>query len=274
MIILDSNYLKPISPPLFIKMLSHRYVENYNLFHKHIFLTYVSIKTSSGNVVNVRRRKVDKLAALQKCVKSGGIEILPAVCKNCEMKCREVVLKSPTNPHYGCYEDCCPMLHQWDLCACCIETKYFPCEVDDPKRITDSERFQRVFSRLPDDIQRVVEEYVPQVFAFVKSSGLIRSFDKIQRGVRLPSAIWNQVREEMEMQNIHNPEGGYTLKRLSREKLLQILRGEYKALYMVCRSHVIDDEDFWSHRKWSCMFVQDNIANMFSKVSAIIGSPM
>jgi len=255
----------------------HRYCENYNLYHKHLFLTYVSIKTPSGNVVNVRRRKTDKLVALEKCVKSGGIEILPAVCKNCERVGREVALKSPTNPHYGCYEDCCPMLHQWDLCACCIETKYFPCDVDDPKRITYSEKFQNVFSRLPEDIQRVVEEYVPQVFAFVKSSGRLlknSSFEKIQRGVRLPRFVWNQVSKEMETRSIMNPDGGFKLKRLSREKLVQILRGEYKALYKVCRSHVIDDEDFWSHRKWSPMFVQDKIANMFGKVSAIIGSSM
>jgi hypothetical protein len=128
-----------------------------------------------------------------------------------------------------------------------------------------------VFSRLPEDIQRVVEEYVPQVFAFARTHSrllLDRSFDKIQRGVGLPRSIWNQVMEEMDIGGV---QGGYTLKRrLSREALLQILRGEYKALYLFYRSHVIDDEDFWSHRKWSRMFLKNDKANMFGKVRAIV----
>lgn len=115
---------------------------------------------------------------------------------------------------------------------------------------------------------------MPQIFAFVRTHGRLlidRSFYKIQRGVGLSRSIWNKVIEEMDMGGVRNPNGGFTLKRLSREKLVETLRGDYKALYLFYMSHVLDDEDFWSHRKWSRMFLKNNTANMFSKVREIIG---
>ena len=252
----------------------HRYRENYNLNNcKSSWTSFVTVRTPNGSTVNIRRRKIDKLMALQECARSGVEENLSAVCKNCGIASREVVRKLPTNPHYGCYEECCSMLHQWDLCIQCIETKYFPCRIDDSDRRADAAKFQRVFSRLPDELQRVVEEYVPQVFALVRLQGRVlidRSFEKIQRGVRLPRAIWNQIMEEMEGSGIRTPIGGYTLKRLSREALFMVLRGEYKKMYSVHRFHVIDDEDFWSHWKYGRMFFRLKAANMFNKVSAIV----
>jgi hypothetical protein len=123
--------------------------------------------------------------------KLGEEDQFTGICAKCSWV-GVLAKKNLHNSHYGCTDYCCPLLHQWNVCDDCLaETR----KKFNPIRYSDR-HFQRVFSRLPDDVQRYIGEFVPHVFAFVKMSGQLfraaRLFYNIDRHSRLLGSLWKE----------------------------------------------------------------------------------
>jgi hypothetical protein len=92
------------------------------------------------------------------------------ICVRCCYRKQPVVKKDPANPHYKCTRKCCPLPYHWNMCQTCINIQYHTVKVNDPTRKSEAEKFQRIFSKLPEDIQRLVGEYIPGLFSFIRES--------------------------------------------------------------------------------------------------------
>lgn len=92
------------------------------------------------------------------------------ICINCCYKKNPVAKKDETNPHFRCIKQCCPLPYHWTLCETCIDIQFKSPPVDDPKRKSDADKFRLTFSKLPDDIKRVIGEYLPVAFSFIDES--------------------------------------------------------------------------------------------------------
>jgi len=127
--------------------------------------------------------------------KLGEEDQFTGICAKCSWV-GVLAKKNQHNSHYGCTDYCCPLLHQWNVCDDCLaETRkeYRPVSKS-PERQVEVLKFQRVFSRLPDDVQRYIGEFVPRVFDFVKISGRLfraaRLFYNIDRHSKLLGSLW------------------------------------------------------------------------------------
>ena len=98
--------------------------------------------------------------------------------------------KARKNPHYGCVEKCCDFLHSWNVCKACIVHRLKPLKVEDPARIREVQRFQRVFSQLPEDIHRYINEFVPAIFELVRLVARIPRNRLLDSYVNLPRSAW------------------------------------------------------------------------------------
>lgn len=215
------------------------------------------------------RTKSEKQAILKRCKEEGKEENLNAVCSHCDINCRKCAKKDAANPHYGCTKKCCPMLHYWDMCTICIQDMHPQVPVDDPeKRHAKVVTFQRVFSKLPEDIQHYISEYVPQVFTFVRSFGeLIRGngFGNIEKHLKLPKSVWSKVKNEL---NDRYVVLGLT-SQSSRKQICEKTKDLYKRMYNT-RYQQIVEKDFWSHKPWSGVFYNMKLVNALESVHTIL----
>jgi hypothetical protein len=135
------------------------------------------------------------------------------------------------------------MLHYWDMCDTCIQAQHFP----DSIQTSDAKTFQRVFSKLPEDIQHIIVEYVPQVFKYVKKvnrllvSNLLSSMEsKLKKSTRHAwSAILNELKDVYAVDGLSS--------RLSRKKICEKTKECYKNVYNT-QTQPIREEDFWTHQ--------------------------
>ena len=178
------------------------------------------------------------------------------ICVNCSPRKRPVSEKDHTNPHFKCIKSCCPLPYHWNLCESCIKNQHFPIKLNDAKRKMEAEQFQKTFSKLPEDIQRVIFEYVPTaVFAFTQISGKLFLEKTLGNGSRkLERNLSNQPNSVL-----HNVYGALICvdfaEKLSKTTLKN--RNKYTCEMMklfyneLCDSHktlIICDEDFWQLR--------------------------
>lgn len=178
------------------------------------------------------------------------------ICANCSIRKTPVAKKDPANPHYGCIKSgCCPLPFHWNLCSTCIQTQYFPMKVEDPKRKIDAAKFQQVFSKLPEDIQNLICEYVPTVFAFTRISGRLFLERKLRNGNRdLENHFRNKSKKTMS--NIHGAlicvDFAKKLSKTSLENKHKHIREKTRELYEYLseahRSTIVCEEDFWRLR--------------------------
>ena len=180
------------------------------------------------------------------------------ICTNCPSRQNMVAKKDLRNPHYRCVKKCCPLPYHWNMCQNCIESIHLRVKTDDPKRLSDAATFQRVFSKLPEDLQKCVAEYVPDVFEFARCSGRLLLDRKLGQNnkfilqlaghMKQPPDIWNLVCKALH--KIHYDEGlGIATKSNSAEiEICQRLKKLYQSLYEAHLGHVITDQDLWDSR--------------------------
>ena len=216
------------------------------------------------------RTKPEKQAMLKRCKEEGKEENLNAICSHCELVRRKCAKKDPANPHYGCTKKCCLMLHYWDMCTYCIEERHpkAPVVEDSEKRHAEVVKFQRVFSKLPEDVQRYISEYVPQVFTFVRSFGeLLRGnrLGPIERHLKLPKSVWSQVQNVL----IDRCAGFGLTSRSTRKQICERMKDIYKRMYNA-QCQQITEIDFWSHKPWSGVFYNMKLVNTLKAVHNIL----
>ena len=177
------------------------------------------------------------------------------ICVNCSPRKRSVAKKDPSNPHFRCIERCCTLPYHWNLCNDCIQNIYFPLKVEDPKRRKDALKFQQTFSRLPEDIQHFIREYIPNVFALTKVSSRLFLEKQLKNGSR-DLALHLKTQPKKVMQNIYGAlicvDFAEKLTRTSLENKHKYIREKtkqlYEYLYDAHCSTLICDEDFWRLR--------------------------
>jgi len=242
-----------------------------NLNYTHAFC--IQVVSSEANVLGYLsyRTKAEKQAILRRCQKEGKEENLNALCSYCRLDRRKVAKKDAADPHYGCTNKCCPMLHYWDMCSYCIKDFHHPVVPDEEKRRTEVVKFQRVFSRLPEDAQLYISEYVPHVFAFVGSFNRVigsRLFGTVERQLNLPKSTWTKVQHEL-----HNR---YAVRGLtsqsSRKQICEKVKDLYKRMYKK-QHQQITEQDFWAHRPHapnSNVFYNNTLVGVLEKIQTIL----
>lgn len=225
-------------------------------------------KTVPGFLSN--RTKSQKQAMLKRCKAEGKEENLNAVCSHCEIDRRKCAKKEPANPHYGCTKKCCLMLHYWDMCTYCIEERYpqVPVIEDPEKRHAEVVTFQRVFSKLPEDVQHYISEYVPQVFTFARSFGeLLRGngFGNIERHLKLPKSVWRKVQNELANRYVVL---GLT-SQSSRKQICEKTKDIYKRIYNSQCQQIVE-KDFWTHKPYTGVFYNIRLVDVLEAVHPIL----
>ena len=236
-----------------------------NLNNSHAL--FLKVRTPELSLL-FQRTKPEKQAILKRYKEEGKEENLNAICSYCEIDSRKCAKKDPANPHYGCTKKCCPMLHYWDMCTYCIEEQHphAPIEKDSEKRHAEVVTFHRVFSKLPEDIQRYISKYVPQVFMFVTSiNRVVRGHWNIERHLKLPKSIWSQVQNELA-----NRYAVFGLtSRSNRNQIYEKTKDLYKRAYNA-QCQQITEKDFWSHKPWSGVFYNMKLVDTLEAVQTIL----
>jgi hypothetical protein len=165
------------------------------------------------------------------------------ICTHCPDRKKMVARKDPSSAHYRCIKKCCPLAYHWNLCAVCIETIHSPVKESDLKRRSDAARFQRIFSKLPEDLQKYVAEYVPDVFVFVRLSGrlLLNGANQFDMYANQPLCIWVQISNVLRAID-------YVDGHMNRVEIRERLKKLYQSLVDAHLGHVITDKDFWDFR--------------------------
>jgi hypothetical protein len=207
--------------------------------------------------------KREKIAILRKCKKNDTAEILDAICSHCRSQTRTVVKKDTANPHYGCIEKCCAMLYQWNMCAFCIQDTHFP--VSEETRNAEVARFQRNVSRLPDDVQRYISEFIPHVFYYFSAFDAFRRngrfFASLDKYLKLPKSTWMEAYDLVP----------YT-KGTTKQKICDGIKEHYKSVYNYniefISCHQMKDRDV---RNPYCCYYTDDMPD-FEEIKTILTS--
>ena len=214
------------------------------------------------------RTKSEKQTMLKRCKDEGKEENLNAICSHCELARRTCAKKDPANPHYGCTKKCCLMLHYWDMCSYCIDARYpkVPVEEDPEKRHAEVVTFQRVFSRLPEDVQRYISEYVPQVFTFVSSiNRMVRGNWNIERHLKSPKSVWSKVQNVL----INRCAGFGLTSRSSRKQIYEKTKDLYKRVYNAQYQQIVE-KDFWAHKPYAGVFYNNRLIDVLEAIQLIL----
>jgi hypothetical protein len=239
-----------------------------NLNNKNALFLKVGLSETTVPGFLLHRTKEEKQVILKRCNEEGKEENLNAICSRCELDNRKVEKKDAANPHYGCVKKCCPMLHYWNMCSYCIQDVHLSVVQTTEKRHAEVVKFQRVFSRLPEDIQLCISEYVPQVFAFIRSLNRVISynlFGTIERQLNLPKSQWIKV--QYELQNRHTVSG--LSSRSSRKQICEKTKDLYKRMYNK-QFKQIGEPDFWTHRPHAGIFHNNILVDVLEKIQTII----
>jgi hypothetical protein len=218
----------------------------------------------------VKRTKKEKNAALKNCNKNDTKELFDGICEKCHIKTRTLVEKDPSNPHYGCTEKCCPLLYQWNMCTYCIQDTHFPVVQDEETRHAEVVTFQRVFSKLPEDTQHYISEYVPHIFAYVKSLNTLTHghlLCSLEKQPKLPKSTWDLVKEKM--YNSYSFDGYSLTSRSTRKQIYERVRYQYKRAYNTQFTQ-LEENDFWTHRQFPKIFINIELLEMLEKVQPIL----
>ena len=207
------------------------------------FGTTITIITSSGSRIQLLRDRSEKKSARKYCKTYGIEERVRGLCAKCGFDRRPLAKKHETSNHYGCTRSCCPLIHQWNVCDYCLRESLNP--MTPAKRKADAERFRRVFSRLPEDMQRLVEEYVPQIFGMVRLCGRFISgcvVPSARRYLVLPKPFWTGINDLLSSRVVYVE----TIKRESICDALQKQYGEFYVVYFDCliTDNYYREEDF------------------------------
>ena len=235
-----------------------------NLNNPHAFC--VQVFSSETNVLGhlSYRTKAEKQAILKRCKKEGKEENLNAICSYCRFDSRKVVKKDSADPHYGCTNKCCPMLHYWDMCSHCIQDFHHPVIQDEEQRHAEVVTFQRVFSNLPEDIQHYIGEFVPQMFEFIRSMNRVigyRLFGTVDH-LNFPKSAWKKAYQQMQ-QSL----GGVRSK--TRRDYFEEVKYLYKYTY-AGQHQQITEQDFWTHFPVSRMFHNNKYINALEEIKTIL----
>jgi hypothetical protein len=193
------------------------------------------------------RSKRDRIAAIKRYKGFGVEETIPGICTRCEDPTKELYRKDPTNIHYNCLDKCCRLLHQWDMCKSCVVNIHLVKN----HRSSHSEvvTFQRVFSKLPDDVKRYITEFVPAIATYIVSANqLFRHGNRYGRLDELstrPKAFWNNISNTLHDSNVFMAPLGNT-----RKKICDDVKRKYKTTYLKYTRGIIEDSDFWYHREF------------------------
>ena len=192
------------------------------------------------------------------------------ICSNCPNRCRPVAPKCVTNSHYGCINKCCPLAYHWNMCEECISSAFYPVTVEDPARRAVAEKFQRVFSKLPDELQRLIGEYVPEAFAFVKLSGNIIRARSFRNGVsqfcNLPRKIWVSVCCALTNAGLERD----LRKSSTIFDINACVKKIYARIYNEYRTYIIQDSDFWHKMHNWGIILFTNYSIVFTKIMRIL----
>ena len=177
------------------------------------------------------------------------------ICIHCSTRKRPVAKKDSTNEHYRCTKRCCPLPYHWTLCETCIQIQHFPIKANDAKRKRDAELFQKTFSRLPEDVQNLIRDYIPTAFAFTRISSRLFLEKTLKNGSRkLERCLINQ--SDRVLENVHGTlrsiDFSEHLSRMSKKNKNDHIKKKtielYESLSDTYRSTLICDEDFWRLR--------------------------
>ena len=177
------------------------------------------------------------------------------ICINCSPRKMRIAKKEPSNPHFGCTKKCCPLPYHWNLCESCIKNQHFPIKVNDEKRRMDALKFQQIFSKLPEDVQELIREYIPMVFAFVKISSRLFLEKTLRNGSRELSQLLRNLPSKV-MMNLYGAlvcvDFAKIIVRTTRENKRKYIRQMatefYEYMTNTYRSTIICDEDYWKLR--------------------------
>lgn len=221
----------------------------FNLNQDRTYSAYVSSELIEwGRPKRMRRTTAEKKAALDRLTAAGQEETLAVMCGQCQTKVRPVERKQPGDAHYGCAKKCCPLLHQWDMCKDCIVLVHFPTLLveDENRRRYKANQFRIVFSRLPDDLQRYVGEFVPQIFEFVRLSKMVISdpdFANFDKYAKLPKAVWHEAAQTMEKNYL--TAGAFIKKSDTRKTIIEAARSLH-ARILKNELVVVENLDYWT----------------------------
>jgi hypothetical protein len=213
------------------------------------------------------RDKKEKVADRNRLAVAGQEECLQAICSNCLSTHRNVVKKTRDNVHYGCVKKCCIMLHQWDMCEPCIVSQHFPemLVVDERVRRVEAEKFRQVFSNLPVDLQRIVREFVPQIFDCVRLSNVVIEdpiYGDLDTFVKLPKSVWNYIADRMTHEYASYE---HFTKATNRQTICNEVKKLYDRIYNGDKE-VIKDHDYWTEYHHPGVFCQYRLASVAQEI--------
>jgi hypothetical protein len=188
----------------------------------------------------------DKKAALKKYATEGISNDTDAICAECWPIVRPCAKKASDNPHYGCTQKCCSFLHRWTVCESCIDHHLNPLKVDNQARMREAEKFRRVFSRLPEDVQRQILDYVPAVFEFVRLVARIPSDRLLDSYTNLPKSAW-----QTSLNFMRNYYMGTGLNsNSSRKAICDEVKRQREAVSNTDETYIIRDYDYIQSMTW------------------------
>jgi hypothetical protein len=191
----------------------------------------------------------DKKAALKKYAMDGISNDADAICAECWPIVRPCAKKASDNPHYGCVQKCCSFLHRWTVCESCIDHHLNPLKVDNPARMREAEKFRRVFSRLPDDVQRHILEYVPAVFEFVRLVARIPRDRLLDSYTNLPKSAWQTALNCMRNHYMASGLGSNP----SRKAICEEIKRMRATVSSADETYIIRDYDYVQSMTWKCL---------------------
>jgi hypothetical protein len=260
------NILHKNIHPIHVKEMNFEANKSYNRYQG--FNECVRLRSSMGQSTTlIYRDKKEKVVDRNRLAALGQEENFPAICTNCLSKHRDVVRKSRDNVHYGCVQKCCIMLHQWDMCEPCIVSQHFPemLVVDETVRRGEAEKFRQVFSNLPVDLQRLVGDFVPQIFDCVRLSKIVIEdpiYGDLDTFVKRPKAVWKYVAERMTQEY-----ASYVrlTKSTSRQTICEEVKKLYDRIYNGDKE-VIKDHDYWTEYHHPGVFCQYRLASVAQEI--------
>lgn len=196
------------------------------------------------------RSQREKVRDIKKYLRAGVEENIIGYCRRCDLP-HPLARKPRSSDHYNCLDNCCIMLHQWDVCKYCLDDMHRPQpKHDDETRRNEVARFHQVFSRLPDDVKKYIGEYVPLIFTYVESITRLvfvdRKMANLDRYVStLPKSTWTAVGSIFSKT--------YTLKNKinkssSRAQVCNGVKELYAKLYVEYTQSIVDESDYWTHK--------------------------
>lgn len=142
-----------------------------------------------------------------------------------------------------------------------IQEEYYPVSEEPEKRNAEVARFQRGVSRLPDDVQRYISEFVPDIFSFVHAFGKFKRngefFASLEKHIKLPKSTWMEANKNLVLYRSYE----------SRKKTCDEVKEGYKNTYKCANKFNlkrIEDCDFRErHFIIESMPGFENIHNIF-----------